>query len=101
MKASIVKLGLGVVVVVFCQSCMHYGLSVGVFVFGLGGRGTLTLRTSQLDFFLVIISPFPFSLHFLVSTFPVVSAEAPLKTRMLHRPHTSLCGNLGGALFYG
>ena len=28
----------------------------------------------------------------------VVSAEAPLQTRVLHRPHTLLCGNLGGAL---
>ena len=32
-----------------------------------------------------------------VSKFPVVSAEAPLQTRVHHRPHTSLCGNLGGA----
>ena len=30
-----------------------------------------------------------------VLKFPVVSAEAPLKTRVLHCPHTSLCGNLG------
>ena len=33
-----------------------------------------------------------------VSKFPVISAEAPLKTRVLHRPHTSLGGNLGGEL---
>ena len=32
-----------------------------------------------------------------VSKLPVVSAEAMLQTRLLHRPHTSLCGNLGGA----
>ena len=45
-KASILKLGLGVGVVAFVQSCMYSGCAVGVFVFGLGGRVTLTLRTS-------------------------------------------------------
>ena len=33
-----------------------------------------------------------------VSKLPVISAEALLQTRMLRRPHTLLCGNLGGAL---
>ena len=47
-KASILKLGLGVGVVVFVHSFMHSGCEVGVFVFGLGGRRTLTLRTSRL-----------------------------------------------------
>ena len=59
-KASILKLGLGVGVVVVLQSSMHSGCEVGVLVFGQGGRGTLTLRTSQLGFFLVLISPFQF-----------------------------------------
>ena len=45
-KASILTCGLVVGVVVFGQSLVHSGLGVGVFVFGLGGRGTLTLRTS-------------------------------------------------------
>ena len=36
-----------------------------------------------------------------VSKLPVVSAEAPLQTRVHHRPHTSLCGNLGGAFCCG
>ena len=36
-----------------------------------------------------------------VPKLPVVSAEAPLQTRVLHRSHNSLCGNLGGALFWG
>ena len=36
-----------------------------------------------------------------VSKLPVISAEAPLKTRVLHRNHTSLCGNIGGAFFCG
>ena len=45
-KAYILKLGLGLGVVVFVQSFMHSGCVVGFFVFGLGGRGTLTLRTS-------------------------------------------------------
>ena len=30
-----------------------------------------------------------------VSNFPVVSAEASLQTKVLHRSHTLLCGNLG------
>ena len=59
-KASILKLVLGVGVVVFVQSFMHYGCTVGVFVFGLGGRGDLILRTSRLGFSLVLISPFQF-----------------------------------------
>ena len=65
-KASILKLVLGVGVVVFVQLFMHYSCAVGVFVFVLGGRGTLSLRTSQLGLFLVLISPFNLSLHFLV-----------------------------------
>ena len=32
---------------------------------------------------------------------PVVSAEAPLQTRMLHHPHTLLCGNLVDAFCCG
>ena len=36
-----------------------------------------------------------------VSKLPVVSAEAPLQTRVLYRPHTLLCGNLGGAICCG
>ena len=59
-KASILKLGLGVGMVVFFQSFMHSGCAVGVFVIGIGGRGTLTLRTSRLCFFLVLIYPFQF-----------------------------------------
>ena len=60
MKASILKLVLGVGVVIVVQSFMHSGCAIGVFVFGLGGRGTLTLRTSRLGFFLVLIPPFQF-----------------------------------------
>ena len=45
-KAYILKLGLGVGVVVVVQAFMQYGCAVGLFVFGLGGRGTLTVRTS-------------------------------------------------------
>ena len=60
LKASILTCGLGVGVVVFGQSFMHSGLGVGVSFFGLGGRGDLTLRTSLLGFFLVLISPFQF-----------------------------------------
>ena len=59
-KASILKLGLGVGVVVFYQSFMHSSCAVGVFVFGLGGRGNLTLKNFRLGFFLVLISPFQF-----------------------------------------
>ena len=33
-----------------------------MFIFGLGGRGTLTLRTYRLIFFLVLISPFQFGI---------------------------------------
>ena len=44
-KALIIKCGLGAGVIVFGQSFMHFGLSVGVFILGFGGRGTLTLRT--------------------------------------------------------
>ena len=58
MKASILKWSLGVELVVFGKSFIHSSLAVGVFVFGLGRRGTLALRTSQLGFFLGIISPF-------------------------------------------
>ena len=36
-----------------------------------------------------------------VSKLPIIIVEAPLKTRMLHRPNTSLYGNLGGALYCG
>ena len=36
-----------------------------------------------------------------VLDFPIVSAEAPLQTRVIHRPHTLLCGNLGGAFCCG
>ena len=60
MKASILKLVLGVGLVVVVQSLMYYGSAVGLFVFGLGGRGTLTLRTYRLGFFIFLISPFPF-----------------------------------------
>ena len=60
LKASIFTCGLGVGVFDFGQSFMHSGLGVGVFVFGLGVMGTLTLRTSRLGFFLVLISPFQF-----------------------------------------
>ena len=59
-KALILTCGLGVGVAVFSQSFMHSGLGYGVFVFGLGRRGTLTLRTSRLCFFLVLIYPFQF-----------------------------------------
>ena len=41
-------------------STFTLGFGVGVFSFGLGGRGDLTLRTSRLSFFLVLISPFQF-----------------------------------------
>ena len=46
MKALILMCGLVVGVVVFGQSFVNSGLGGGVFVFGLGGRGTLTLITS-------------------------------------------------------
>ena len=59
-KASILKLGLGVGVVIVFKSFMHSGCAVGVFVFGLEERVTLTLRTSQLGFFLVLLSTFQF-----------------------------------------
>ena len=59
-KALILTWGLGVGVVVFGHSFMHSGLAVGVFFFGLGGRGALTLRNSRLGLFFVIISPFQF-----------------------------------------
>ena len=36
-----------------------------------------------------------------VSKLPVISAEAPLQTRVLHHPHTSLCGNPGGEFCCG
>ena len=36
-----------------------------------------------------------------VSKLPVVSVESLLKTRVIHRPHTSLCGNVGGAFCCG
>ena len=36
------------------------GLGVGLVVFGHEGRGTLTLKTSLLGFFIVLISPFQF-----------------------------------------
>ena len=32
-----------------------------------------------------------------VSKILVSSAEEPVQTRVIHRPHTLLCGNLGGA----
>ena len=57
-KASVIKLELGVGVVIVVQLFMQSGCAVGVFVFGFGGRGTLTLRTYHLGFFLVLISPF-------------------------------------------
>ena len=38
------------------------------------------------------------SVQYTVSKLPVVSAEAPFQTRVIHRPHTLLCGNLGGAI---
>ena len=41
------------------------------------------------------------SVQYTVSKLPVISAEASLQTRVLHRPHTLLCGNLGGALCCG
>ena len=41
------------------------------------------------------------SLQSTVLKFPVVSAEAPFQNRVLHRPHTSLYDNLGGAICYG
>ena len=59
-KAFILKLVLGVGVVVVVQSFMHSGCAVEVFFFGLGGRGTLTRRTSRLGFFLVLISTLQF-----------------------------------------
>ena len=59
-KAFILKLGLRVGVVLVVQSFMHRGCKVGVFVFDIGGRGNLTLRTTRLGFFLVLISPFQF-----------------------------------------
>ena len=65
-KEFILTCGLGVGVVVFGHLFMHYGLGFGVFVFGLGGRGTLTLRTFRLGLFLVLISLFQFLSHFLV-----------------------------------
>ena len=36
-----------------------------------------------------------------VSKFPFVSAEVSLQTRVLHRPHTLLCGNLYVAICCG
>ena len=45
-NASILRLGLVVGVVIVVQSFIHYGCAVGVFVFGFGGRGTLTLSHS-------------------------------------------------------
>ena len=60
MKASIFKLCLGVWVVLVVRSFMQSGCKAGVFVFGLARRGTLTFRTSELSFFLVLISPFQF-----------------------------------------
>ena len=36
-----------------------------------------------------------------LSKLPVVSAEAPLQTRVLYSPHTSLCGNIGGVFCCG
>ena len=56
-NASILKLGLGVGVIVGVQSFMNSGCAVGVFVFGLRGRGALTLRTSRLGLLLVLVSP--------------------------------------------
>ena len=47
MKASILKLGLGVGVFVVVQSFMHSGCTVGVFVFGLGGRGHILPMRSE------------------------------------------------------
>ena len=44
-KALILTWVLGVGVVVFEQSFMHSGLAIGMFVFCLVGKGTLTLRT--------------------------------------------------------
>ena len=41
------------------------------------------------------------SVQYTVSKLPVISAEASLQTRVLQRPHTLLCGNLGGALCSG
>ena len=45
-KAYILELGLGLGVAVVVKSFMHYGCAVRMFVFGIGGTGTLTLRTS-------------------------------------------------------
>ena len=59
-NVSILKFDLGVGVIAVFQSFMHYGCAVAVFVFGLGGMGTLTRRTSGLGFFLVLMSPFQF-----------------------------------------
>ena len=64
-KASILKLVLGIGVVIAVQSCMHSCCAVGVFVFGLGGRGNLTLRTSRLCFFLVLI----YTLQFVIALY--------------------------------
>ena len=41
------------------------------------------------------------SIQYTVSKLPVVSAEGPFQTRVIHGPHTSLCGNLGSALCCG
>ena len=41
------------------------------------------------------------SVQFMVSKLPIISAEVPLQTRILHCPHTSFCGNLGVALCCG
>ena len=59
-KLLILMWGLGVGVVVFGQSLMHSGIAVGLFVFGLWGRVTLTLRIYRLCFFLFLISTFQF-----------------------------------------
>ena len=59
-KSLILTWGLIVGVVVFGQSLMHSGIAVGLFVFGLWGRVTLTLRIYRLCFFLFLISTFQF-----------------------------------------
>ena len=41
------------------------------------------------------------SVQYTVSKFPVVSAEVPLQTRVLHHHHILLYGNLGGAFCCG
>ena len=41
------------------------------------------------------------SVKYTVSKLLCISAEVPLQTSMLYRPHNLLCGNLGGALFCG